>query len=392
MLPIQAWTPKHKKFYKWLFNYIITLPQYKDAKIENYIETYKHTLLNTILLNNEWNDGTKEQLIFIVARYLNNNNDEPYYKLYSNEGHKLTIKIQNKEEENKQDEKELENYREQQYFKNILDELNDNDINDITNHYKYLLLCLLVYQPPLRTSFYSSAKFILNMDENDDINNFMYIDIIKNKCFYIVNDDKAKNYPTYKNNINLSFISIMDNKLKKIIFDSYKKFNRVYLFEHNGQPITNNTLLKYLRDITQTKKINFDIMRSSYINNFYDGKKTMTQKKKLSYQMRHSPETAERNYLKIMNDDNNDNNDNNDNSDTQQQINQHKKLLELENLNNELQLKLSAYKTNDDINDTKFKKRKNDILYLLNNKNKEVKQNTLLKYDINYNDELKKYV
>ena len=135
-----------------------------------------------------------------------------------------------------------------------------------------------------------------------------------------MNDDKTTNYPTYKKNKNLSIIEIIDSKFKKIIFDSYKKFNRVYLFEYNEQPITNNTLLKYLRDITQVKKINFDIMRSSYINNFYDGKKTMTQKKKLSYQMRHSPETAERNYFKIINDDN----DNEINSDTEQQINQHK--------------------------------------------------------------------
>ncbi len=45
-----------------------------------------------------------------------------------------------------------------------------------------------------------------------------------------------------------------------------------------------------------------------------------------------------------------------------------------------------------DINDNKFTKRRNDILYLLNTENKEVKQNKLLKYDINYNDELRKYV
>ena len=78
----------------------------------------------------------------MVARYLNNINDEQFYKLYSNEGHKLTMKIQNKEEQNEQDQKEIENYREQQYFKNILDEINDDDINDRTEHFKYLLLCL----------------------------------------------------------------------------------------------------------------------------------------------------------------------------------------------------------------------------------------------------------
>ena len=253
MLSIQAWTPKHKKNYIWLFNYIKTLEKFNDANIDNYIDKYKKHLINAILENKEWSDGTKEQLIFMISRYLNNINDELFYKLYANKGHKLTIKIKNKEEENKKDEKELENYREQQIILNILDERNDDDINDITEHLKYLLLCLLVYQPPLRTSFYSSAKFILNIDENDDINNFLYIDINDMKCFYIVNDDKASNYPTYKNNKKLSIIPIINKKLNDILINSFKNFNRTYLFEYNNHTISNNTLLTYLRDITKIK-------------------------------------------------------------------------------------------------------------------------------------------
>ena len=102
---------------------------------------------------------------------------------------------------------------------------------------KILLLTLLTYQPPLRTSFYSSAKFILNIDDNDDIRNFLYIDVINNKCFFIINDDKASNYPTYKNNKKLSIIPIINIKLNDILINSFKNFNRTYLFKYNEHPL-----------------------------------------------------------------------------------------------------------------------------------------------------------
>jgi hypothetical protein len=53
MLLIQAWTPKHKKFYKWLFNYLKTLDEYNDINIDNYIEKNKQHIINDILNNNK---------------------------------------------------------------------------------------------------------------------------------------------------------------------------------------------------------------------------------------------------------------------------------------------------------------------------------------------------
>ena len=41
------------------------------------------------------------------------------------------------------------------------------------------------------------------------------------------------------------------------------------------------------------------MLRSSYINWFFTGKKTISQKEKLANQMRHSVSTAQRNYFKL---------------------------------------------------------------------------------------------
>ena len=46
-------------------------------------------------------------------------------------------------------------------------------ITDYDKHLEYLLLSLLTYQPPLRTSCYTSSKIIRSKKENDKINNFL---------------------------------------------------------------------------------------------------------------------------------------------------------------------------------------------------------------------------
>ena len=68
-----------------------------------------------------------------------------------------------KENENQQDEKEIENYKPHNYFIDILNSVNVDNIQTKIGHYQYLLLALLTYQPPLRTNFYVSAKIIRSM-------------------------------------------------------------------------------------------------------------------------------------------------------------------------------------------------------------------------------------
>ena len=74
----------------------------------------------------------------------------------------------------------------------------------------------------------------------------------------------------------------------------------MFVFEKNEKPLTDTILLKYLRDITQTPLINFDMIRSAYITHFYEHNRSFNEKEKLSKDMRHSQRTASKNYLKII--------------------------------------------------------------------------------------------
>jgi hypothetical protein len=190
----------------------------------------------SIVQNNEnWSDSSKEALLFMIAKYLrtttNNKNNDRYAKLYSQAGYDIMIENRKKEHENKQDDKELINYRDHDYFINILNNIDYNNIKTLTSHLQYLLLSLLTYQPPLRTNFYLTCKFINSKKDNDKTNNFLRIDKRgKLKAYYIVNKDKVTNTKIYSMNKDLSKIKIEDKKLIEIIEKSYEKFpENIYL-------------------------------------------------------------------------------------------------------------------------------------------------------------------
>ena len=151
------------------------------------------------------------------------------------------------------------NYRPHGYFVNIINEVNLQDIQTLTKQYKYLILNLLTLQPPLRTSFYTTAKFLTKQTENNGEDNYIYINRRgKLKVYYIVNKDKASNYKMYNMDKKLSKIQIKNEELCKLIYDSYMKYPRTYLFELNNKPIKQNTLIGLMKTtILCMKKINF---------------------------------------------------------------------------------------------------------------------------------------
>lgn len=370
------WTEINEKNYTWLYNYMKTIQNNLDEFM--FIDDNKRTIMSIIENNNNWSSSSKEALLFTVAKYLKNFGNKRYAKLYSEKAYEYMQKNRNKENENKQDEKEIINYRDHDYFIKIIDDINYESINTLIYHYQYLLLSLLVLQPPLRTSFYISCKIIRSIKDDDHINNFILINKRgKNKAYYIVNNDKVTKTLNYSMNKNLNKINIENQDLVELICKSYKEYPRNYLFELNSKTITQNTYLSWLRQITKVDKINNDMMRSSYINWFYENNKDLLSREKLSHDMRHSVMTAQRNYLKVDNLlENKDNKDNN--------------IINLQIENNNLK---ELLKNCDEINNNPlFNKRKKDIIYNLNNKNREPRQDTINKYNIIYNDKIKKYI
>ena len=367
----KEWSKQDEQKYTWLYNYVNS--KYENIYEISYIDDMKRQLMSIIESNENWSISSKESLLFMVAKYLKLFGSSKYAKLYSAKGFEYLQIRNNNENENKQDDKEIINYRPQEYFIKILDSIKYEDIKTVNGHYQYLLLSLLVLQPPLRTNYYTSAQFITKKDDNDHKNNFIWITKRGSlKCYFIVNNDKVSSTKTYSINKNLSTIEIENKKLCEIINNSFIKYPRTFLFEINNKQITQNTLLNWLRKITNVNELNIDMMRSSYINNFYDiNNKTMKDKEHLSNQMRHSVLTAQKNYLKI------------DKILTDEK--KEEKIDELQNKIYELQSKLNSSE-NIKIDDKKINKQRRDVIYALNIKGVNPRESTLIKYNIKFDE------
>ena len=261
-IKVKPWTDELKKKYLWLFNYIKI--KYPDAK-------YKKYLMTLIEENPAWGDKSKESLLLMVSRYLHNNGNSRYSKIYQTRGIDFIKSNNQKENENELDEKEQKYYRPHQYFVDILNATEYN-LDNYEAHMKYLLLAIVTLQPTLRTSFYVTSTFIRAEKDNDKKNNFIFITKRgKAKIYFIVNEDKVSKTKSYAiEKATLSKIQVVDEKLVDIIVKSYDKYPREFLFENkNKGHISQNTFIQWLRDISNVDGITNDIMRSSYITWFY---------------------------------------------------------------------------------------------------------------------------
>ena len=366
------WSANDESRYSMLYSYLKT--KIKDLDEFTFIEDKKRNIMSQIENNKNWAETTKEAILFMVAKYLKASNDPRYGKMYSQKGYEYMMENRKKENENKQDPKEIENYRSHDFLLNVLDNIKPESLTTKKANLQYLLLNLLVLQPPLRPDYYLTTKFIFTEKENDNKNNFIWITKRgKVKVNYIVNQDKVSKTKIYNMNKKLSIISIENDKLVKLINESYKKYPRNYLLEIDDKPITHATFLEWLRKITDVKLINNDILRSSYINWFYDNNKTMASREKLALQMRHSVLTAQKNYRKVI-------------ETVEKPLDELK--LENEVLNN----KLTNCESENKLTDAKYNKRRRDIIYKINNKGVTPKEETLNKYNITYDDIKEKYI
>ena len=278
------------------------------------------------------------------------------------------------------DAKEIENMKPRSYFLEILSKIDESKLKTRVEHMKYLLLSLLVKPPPVRTSFYSSAQIITTESAIKDDQNYVWIrkSGSNHKVDYVVNADKVSGSRAFSD-YGDSFIEVDDPELIKIIYESHKKYPRKYLIEEKkNSSVSDPTILKWLRDITSVKGLTVDMMRSSYITDFYEKNKTFGKRKELASKMRHSVMTASRNYLKV--------------EDTPMDIRFEK--LEKENAdlkieNAKLKNELDHYKETEDAKEKRRKKI--NIIYTANVKKIEPKQSTINKYDLKKDDKGKYY-
>lgn len=360
MVNKKVWSKDHIKEHKRLFNLMKKVDD--NIKLEDYIDLNKRKVfkfINDLKLSN----SSKEKLFFVVGRYLDIKKDRYYSNKFKQAGYDLKVINDEKENLNLMDEKEKEKYQPLEYFEEII---KSYDMNNLTN--SQILLCLLVLQPPLRTSYYYTAKIIKQSKLNNKIDNYFLIN--RSKCYYIVNKDKVSNTKVYGNNRN-SIIEIENKELCKAIILKYKNNPTEYLF--GDKKTTNTTINNWLEKETKISGLNVDNMRSIYITSKYNKGLNYAQKKKIALQMRHSVDTASRNYFKITGD--------------KPELNKE----DCENIRMELEYFKNKEKYLSLNKDKKYRKRRYDIIYNLNKNNYSPKKDTIEKYNIKYNEDLKEY-
>lgn len=300
-----SWTENDEKRKIWIYNYLNK--SHTNIKLnakwtkDDYLKYIDIKKLQPIIEATQWGDSTKKAAYFTISKFLQindpNNKNIDYIK---NLGYELKLKVEEADAENQLDEKEQENYRDQDFFMKILNDIEPSKLSK-TEHFKYLLLSLMVLQPTLRTNYYHTAIFIDSLAKVKDNNeNYIFLDKEANKAAYIVQKDKVSNTTIYRIYSHLNNIEISDSKLKTLLFNSFQQYPRKYLFEINEHPVTSNTILSYLRSITRVDKINVDIMRSSYITHYYKNNLSYRSRDILAKKMRHSVNTAIMSYNKIL--------------------------------------------------------------------------------------------
>ena len=168
----KPWSDFHTRKYRQLYNYMDK--NYDGIDQDTFMNDEKRKLVDIIEKNPKWGDSNKMALFFTIARWLfNNNNEERYVKIYSQKGYELQMKIKKITEDNTLDEKEMENFRDYEYFENILK--NKEVGTTLREHYQHLLLACLILQPPLRTGFYTTARLLEKANDDNKEDNFVNI-------------------------------------------------------------------------------------------------------------------------------------------------------------------------------------------------------------------------
>ena len=116
------------------------------------------------------------------------------------------------------------------------------------------------------------------------------------------------------------------------------------------------------------------MMRSIYITEFYKNNVNYNDKLKLSKKMRHSVNTASINYNKITN-----TNINSEEENIKKINDLNTEIYELKKINDNLKINCPNV---ENIENKAFNKRRNDIIYLIKNKNHICKESTRIKYNI----------
>lgn len=268
-------------------NNIKLLEKYINTKLNKDITNINtNTLLHYITTakkeNGEnYSDAWKKKMIFSLKAYYKELKKP--IKLIDKTADKYFKQIKNDELQQKQTQKELDNYLTYDELNILLNENKDYKTKRQMN--KYLILASLATdQPPLRPQIYSNLNIVSNKkDIKNDDKNYMYINKQQKKGYLYINNDKVDKF-NKKNKI----IELQPRFLN-IILESLKKYQRNKFIEYENIKNIEIKLLYELQQITNNN-FNFNMARSSFVNNWLkkNPQATDAQKIKLAQDMRHT--------------------------------------------------------------------------------------------------------
>ncbi len=248
-------------------------------KIYEYIKTHYKT-----------NNSIKTHLVTLgkILRLSSN----PIWKKYSKEATDLNMEVVERGKKQLLTDEEIKNWMSYEDIIKKREELKKKHKQSLKDHFNYLILCLYTYQAPLRGEWSDMKIWTKNTPVPKDKNNYI------TNTHIIINHDKVSS------KIGRGEIKIDDNNLLNILNESFILYPRSFVLtqlqkSNINDPLLTGGLRRMLNQIFKPKKVGTNILRKSYITNFYKSNPTYKQKEDLSKKMRSSVFMAETAYRKI---------------------------------------------------------------------------------------------
>jgi len=242
------------------------------------------------------NKGTLSVICYALKKAFNLDNEKKKVEFWSDKGAELSQEVNAQEQKGElQGENEKKKWKDQSQIIEIIHKLQENKKLTKTEYNRYILLCMCVYQPPLRKDFYTNLKFLFNPKKNNKKDNYLLLQKSPLKSYYIVNNDKVSKYDEFNKDEN-KFIELINKDLINMLWKSYEGNKREYVFTSSGEkPYSKVTFTKTL---LEPIGLNFNILRSSYVSDYYIKNPYPQERMQVARAMRHSKDRAELNYLK----------------------------------------------------------------------------------------------
>jgi len=180
-------------------------------------------------------------------------------------------------------------------FNKILDKMNElypefeEGEAEKYNFRAYLMLCLFVYNPPVRIGNYLNCIVIKDAEPPDT--NFNYLIINNSNYKFIFNKYKTSKVMGQQT-LNIDNEKLI-NLLDLYFLEYYNNSAKFFLFKINNPKleITQTLFTETLKNFTKKvfdRSFSIDIIRHSYINDFYQRMPSVKEKMALSTMMNHS--------------------------------------------------------------------------------------------------------